>query len=995
MRRAVSAAALLLALAGGVRPGAARAQEEPHEQPAGASASAADAPPLDARQLVSEAQAAFARGDAEPFAALVAAIAADPVLDPWIFADAWLACGAADVAKAFAAAGSGPRWDGLPAYLATEPARAPRRAEYDARLAFFTVAGDDERVIALTDEPAAAPLPHTCLALELLRSRGAALAAVGRGEEAAALARRVAERCLELGWTAGALEASMVEGQALQDPLDVDALRSAYARAADLAHRLQSWEAEGQALTNVAVAHYMEGQYSDAAALLERASAAFDRAPRSSALQVRRLDLLMNRGELSLRLGEAAEARAALDRAHELLLAASTPLEPHDREARIRRLLAAQSSACLLTGDVDGASAAQRELASRAAEDRDPLASGRAAGALGAIRGADGDWHGAREAYSAAADHFAAVPDETLRLRAGLLAAYCLVELGRSDAALAALREGIDAATALPDREVIPHAQRELGRALLDSGDVAGALPVLRSARDAADALGQRSDLVSARCELARALLASHDPAGALAEARLAVDALPPLVRDVALSEAASTRQRWARCYDVGLRAALALRDADAALYFVEAGRAGALLDGLRGRTAFARASLPPELLARTDLLRRDRASAELALREAVCADSPLALRAERRIALASAVRAEREATERLGREGRIAARLVYPSPAAASAIRAALREHEALVLYRVLPDLTIALVLTGSGLRLAELPSADVWRDDVRLLRPSGGAGTAARAAALDRLRAALVVPLALDVAVKRVLVAPDGGLTSAPLGELFGERACAFVPSGSLLCDLRALPACTNRDALALGDPVYTPADRLVPLPGTRAEVADIAEPKTELLGTDATPAALFAALARPEPWRVVHIASHGVVDRGDPWESALALSSSADAPGRASALDLAAQRISADLVTLSACDLGGARVVEGEGAVGVPQALLVAGARCVLANLWRADDAAAARLMHEFYAAWRDGDLGAAEALRRAQKVVAADPRWHDERFWAGWVLWGAPD
>jgi CHAT domain-containing protein len=76
-------------------------------------------------------------------------------------------------------------------------------------------------------------------------------------------------------------------------------------------------------------------------------------------------------------------------------------------------------------------------------------------------------------------------------------------------------------------------------------------------------------------------------------------------------------------------------------------------------------------------------------------------------------------------------------------------------------------------------------------------------------------------------------------------------------------------------------------------------------------------------------------------------------------------------AELVTLSACDTGRGRTAGGEGVLGLQRAFQVAGARSVVASLWKVPDEHTHQLMREFYRrVWADKPVGKAEALRQAQ-------------------------
>jgi CHAT domain-containing protein len=100
----------------------------------------------------------------------------------------------------------------------------------------------------------------------------------------------------------------------------------------------------------------------------------------------------------------------------------------------------------------------------------------------------------------------------------------------------------------------------------------------------------------------------------------------------------------------------------------------------------------------------------------------------------------------------------------------------------------------------------------------------------------------------------------------------------------------------------------------------------------------------------------------------------------------------RLSADLVVLSGCETALGRDLRGEGLVGLTGGFLYAGARQVVASLWRVDDLATSELMARFYRILlREGQPPAA-ALRAAQLEMAADRRWRDPYFWAGFVVLG---
>lgn len=146
-----------------------------------------------------------------------------------------------------------------------------------------------------------------------------------------------------------------------------------------------------------------------------------------------------------------------------------------------------------------------------------------------------------------------------------------------------------------------------------------------------------------------------------------------------------------------------------------------------------------------------------------------------------------------------------------------------------------------------------------------------------------------------------------------------------------------------------------------------------------------------------RVIHFATHGVLNTRTPELSGLVLSL-VDARGRPRdgflrLHEVEGLHLTADLVVLSACETARGRRLEGEGTIGLTRAFLAAGARNVVASLWRVDDLATAELMHAFYTNLLRQRLPPAAALRAAQRQMAGSQRWAHPYFWAGFVVQGS--
>ena len=199
------------------------------------------------------------------------------------------------------------------------------------------------------------------------------------------------------------------------------------------------------------------------------------------------------------------------------------------------------------------------------------------------------------------------------------------------------------------------------------------------------------------------------------------------------------------------------------------------------------------------------------------------------------------------------------------------------------------------------------------------------------------------------------------------------------------------------------------LAPLPDTAQEVRNAAN----ALGGGADSVLLGAAASesrlRAHPldqYRVLYFATHGLLPGelhcqaqpglvlSPPQTSARTI----EEDGLLEAGEIAALRLNADLVVLSACNTaaaGGGHF--GGGALeGLADAFFNAGARAVLASHWEVPSAATAQLMTGVFQRFgRDGRLGLAEALRQSQLELLRDPKTAHPYYWAAFTLIGVGD
>jgi CHAT domain-containing protein/Tfp pilus assembly protein PilF len=316
-------------------------------------------------------------------------------------------------------------------------------------------------------------------------------------------------------------------------------------------------------------------------------------------------------------------------------------------------------------------------------------------------------------------------------------------------------------------------------------------------------------------------------------------------------------------------------------------------------------------------------------------------------------------------------------------------------------------------------------------------------------RLSDILVAPIAKQISGKRLLVVTDGMLQYVPFSALpspghgtppvplLVEHEIVSLPSASVLAVLRRETGNRAEAAKAVAvfaDPVFEADDprlrsrsrsggdaRATPdaepvrlrafefvkdgrwnvprLAATRREAdaivaaapAGMAIKKTGFEASRA--AALAPALAQ---YRIVHFATHGIFDNEDPGLSGLILSLY-DEQGKAQdgflrLHDIYNLQLPAELVVLSACSTALGKQVKGEGLTGMVRGFLYAGARRVVASLWKVDDEATGELMRRFYGGMLQGKRSPAAALRQAQLEMWQQDRWSAPFYWAAFSLQG---
>lgn len=402
------------------------------------------------------------------------------------------------------------------------------------------------------------------------------------------------------------------------------------------------------------------------------------------------------------------------------------------------------------------------------------------------------------------------------------------------------------------------------------------------------------------------------------------------------------------------------------------------------------------------------------------------------------------------------------PRPLPAHSIQA-LIDHDTMLLEYALGDSKSFLwAITRDTIQSFELADAATIQqaarqayEALRIYEPNARPQTLQ---ATERLSQLLLAPLADHLQNQRLVIVADGATHYIPFAALPRPQSAAngpsgnmprpllvdheivYLPSASVLGMQRELdrgPATAKMTLAVFADPVFSPSDPRVQRrasegggtlgsPSTTPPADDLpqddrlrgraldrltwsdweaqaivahAEPdQTRLaLGFDANLEALEGGAL--DNRRIVHFATHGMIDSEHPELSALALSMTTaegqPRPGLLRLPEIYNLELDADLVVLSGCQTALGSEVHGEGLVGLSRGFFAAGARRLVASLWRVQDKATAELMDRFYQRLLSDSAATirpAAALRAAQLELLNETDYQDPYHWAAFALYG---
>lgn len=639
-----------------------------------------------------------------------------------------------------------------------------------------------------------------------------------------------------------------------------------------------------------------------------------------------------------------------------------------------------------------------------------------------------------------------AASDRRGEMLARVLVARVDIAAGDPAAALSELAAALGLAHLLEDRLNEASIRQLTGEAHLALGQPGEAAKALAEAVDLARAVRNPARLIASLTALAHAERRQDRPADArprVAEALRLIEASRTTETDPDLRASFLAAQRSAFELAIDLSMELERRQpgrgfAEEALAISERARARSLLDLLQEARADVREGVDPRLRDRErGLLVRLNAKAG---QQAGLLSRPAT--AERRQAADEEIRSVLDELAQVEAEIRKSspryAALTQPPLATSAEIRGLLDGESLLLEYSLGEERSFLWAVDQTSVAGFELPpraqieaAARAVYDRLAVLS-TRDAELEQAAAALGRM---LLGPVAGRLGTRRLIIVADGELQYIPFGmlpapeetpvPLLARHEVVNAPSASMVALERRLArrAPASGAVAVLADPVFDPEDprvaqhggktsaagpglrsaepaaRLLRLPWTRREaeaIVAVAPAGRSLLALDFRASRATAESPELSRYRIVHFATHGIIDSRTPALSGLMLSRVSERgqpqEGFLGLRDIYNLRLGAELVVLSGCETALGQQVRGEGLVGLTQGFLYSGARQVVASLWRIEDRATAELMSRFYQGLLVDGLSPAAALRRAQLAIRDDKRWRSPYYWSGFVLQG---
>ncbi|MCX5826660.1 MAG: CHAT domain-containing protein [Deltaproteobacteria bacterium] len=303
------------------------------------------------------------------------------------------------------------------------------------------------------------------------------------------------------------------------------------------------------------------------------------------------------------------------------------------------------------------------------------------------------------------------------------------------------------------------------------------------------------------------------------------------------------------------------------------------------------------------------------------------------------------------------------------------------------------AFVLTSQSLSAIHIETGTLLEDIKDFRKSLGDTSAIQHDEIAKRLHERLIKPLASSLKTPKLIVVAHGALHYIPFYALRDDKdyviehySIRMLPSASVLNYLRGQKPAKPGDILAFGNPdLGEPKFDLIYAQSEAIAVSQTRPHSKVFLRKEATETALSKY---GDGFRYIHFATHGEFNADKPLNSALLLAVNAESDGRLTVDKLYSMKLNADLVTLSACETGLGKIVNGDDIVGLTRGFLYTGSSSIVASLWKVDDLATSQLMVRFYKELDRSDKR--EALRTAQ--LETKKQYPHPYYWASFQLTG---
>uniref|UniRef100_A0A1J1JF88 Tetratricopeptide TPR_2 repeat protein n=1 Tax=Planktothrix agardhii TaxID=1160 RepID=A0A1J1JF88_PLAAG len=257
-----------------------------------------------------------------------------------------------------------------------------------------------------------------------------------------------------------------------------------------------------------------------------------------------------------------------------------------------------------------------------------------------------------------------------------------------------------------------------------------------------------------------------------------------------------------------------------------------------------------------------------------------------------------------------------------------------------------------------------------------------------------------------ERVIFVPTDALFYLPFAALVDEEGKFLIEKHTIVMSpaitvletthkQRQNLSSSAQDIVIVGNPqmpklATSPGEEPQPLASLRyaeKEAIEIAKMfnTSALIGANATESTVVERLKTA---RIIHFATHGIVDNIQPLNSSVALTPGGSEDGLLTADEIFDLKLNAELVVLSACDTGLGQLT-GDGMIGLSRSFLNAGVPSLVMSLWAVDDRKTSQLMIQFYQNLQTTP-NKAQALRQA--MLTMKNQYPDPYYWAAFTLIG---